>query len=72
MKSSQSLVAGLVLSALSASASVIEKRNSNSFAGTSNYYLHALHPDEQASYISALQGFGTKVVRLWGENYIFP
>lgn len=51
-----------------AASSVIEKRNSNSFAGTSNYYLHALHPDEQASYISALKDYGTKVVRLWGES----
>jgi hypothetical protein len=54
-----------------ASASVIEKRNSNSFAGTSNFYVHALHPDEQASYISALQGFETKVIRLWGKSYKF-
>jgi mannan endo-1,4-beta-mannosidase len=57
----------LVLTATLAAASVIEKRNSNSWAGSNNYYLHALHPEEQATYISDLQSYGTKVVRLWGK-----
>ncbi|TVY27169.1 putative mannan endo-1,4-beta-mannosidase F [Lachnellula hyalina] len=64
MKFSFSLVVGLGASCLSASA--IEKRNSSkSWAGSNNYYLHALHPEEQTTYIDALKGFGTKVVRLW-------
>ena len=39
---------------------------SNSWAGSNNYYLHALQPEEQAAYINGLKGFGAKVVRLWG------
>ncbi|TVY86209.1 Mannan endo-1,4-beta-mannosidase [Lachnellula willkommii] len=64
MKLSLSLIVGLGASCLSASA--IEKRNSsNSWAGSDNYYLHALSSDDQATYINALKGFGAKVVRLW-------
>lgn len=40
-------------------------RNSKSWAGSNNYYFHALHPKEQAAYINALKGYGAKVVRLW-------
>lgn len=50
------------------SSSTIEKRNSKSWAGSNNYFLHALHPEEQASYINSLKGFGAKVVRLWGKS----
>jgi mannan endo-1,4-beta-mannosidase len=71
MKSLFTLVFGSVLAVSSAYASVIQKRNSNSWAGSNNYYLHALHPAEQASYISSLKSYGTKVVRLWGENCAF-
>ncbi|TVY20786.1 Mannan endo-1,4-beta-mannosidase 1 [Lachnellula arida] len=64
MKLSLSLIVGLGASCLSASA--IEKRNSsNSWAGSDNYYLHALGSDDQTTYINALKGFGAKVVRLW-------
>ncbi|KAL2066655.1 hypothetical protein VTL71DRAFT_2727 [Oculimacula yallundae] len=65
MKCSTSLLYLLGLTASFASASTIEKRNSKSWAGSNNYYLHALHPEEQAAYIKSLKGFGTKVVRLW-------
>ncbi|KAH7370824.1 glycoside hydrolase superfamily [Rhexocercosporidium sp. MPI-PUGE-AT-0058] len=65
MKSTISLVSLLGLTASLASASAVEKRASKSWAGSNNYYLHALHPEEQASYINSLKGFGTKVVRLW-------
>ena len=68
MRLSLSLVVGLGASCLSASA--IEKRNSKSWAGSNNYYLHALHPEEQTTYINALKGFGTKVVRLWGKLFL--
>lgn len=50
-----------------ANASAIARRSSKSWAGANNYYLHALHPAEQAIYISALKSYGTKVVRLWGK-----
>jgi mannan endo-1,4-beta-mannosidase len=66
MKSVLSLVI-LGCAASCVSASVIEKRNSNSWAGSNHYYLHALHPEEQATYINALKSYGTKVVRLWDK-----
>ena len=42
---------------------------SKSFAGSNNYYLHAMLPEEQADYISSLRSDGAKVVRLWGKIY---
>jgi hypothetical protein len=39
----------------------------NSFAGTSNYYLHGLSAADQKTYISNLQSSGAKVVRLWSK-----
>ncbi|CAG8955814.1 hypothetical protein HYFRA_00011683 [Hymenoscyphus fraxineus] len=63
MKLSLSLVLGL--GGLCLNASVIERRGSTSWAGTNNYYIHGLSAEEQTSYINALKGFGTKVVRLW-------
>ncbi len=68
MKSVLSLVFALGL----ASASVVEKRNFPSCAGSNNYYLHGLHPEEQAPYINMLKSYGTKVVRLWGEYFSSP
>ncbi|KAG4440554.1 hypothetical protein IFR05_003970 [Cadophora sp. M221] len=65
MKSTLSLVSLLGLTASFANAFVVENRNSKSWAGSNNYYLHALHPEEQASYINSLKSYGTKVVRLW-------
>lgn len=64
MKLSLSLVLGL--GSLCLNASVIERRGSTSWAGTNNYYIHGLSAEEQTSYINALKGFGTKVIRLWG------
>ncbi|XMA10362.1 hypothetical protein WAI453_003153 [Rhynchosporium graminicola] len=46
-------------------ASFASASNSTSWAGSNSYYLHALHPEEQAAYIKSLKSFGTKVVRLW-------
>jgi hypothetical protein len=62
-----SIATSLGLAASCANGSVVEKRNSNSWAGSNNYYLHALHPEEQATYINALKSYNTKVVRLWGK-----
>jgi mannan endo-1,4-beta-mannosidase len=47
-------------------ATFLQARASNSFAGSNNYYLHGLLPQEQADYIQALQADGAKIVRLWG------
>ncbi|CAG8983367.1 hypothetical protein HYALB_00000534 [Hymenoscyphus albidus] len=63
MKLSLSLVLGL--GGLCLNASVIERRGSTSWAGTNNYYIHGLSAEEQTSYINALKGFETKVIRLW-------
>ena len=49
-------------------ATFLQARTSNSFAGSNNFYLHGLLPQEQADYIQALQVDGAKVVRLWGES----
>jgi len=70
MKANLSLLLGLAASC--ASASVIEKRSSNSWAGTNNYYVHGLSASDQASYISTLKSYGTKVVRLWGTSSLLP
>lgn len=67
MKVLMNLNLALSLGASLTNAAVIDKRSSNSFAGTSNYYLHALSAEDQSSYISTLKAFGTKVVRLWGR-----
>ncbi|KAH7413382.1 glycoside hydrolase superfamily [Cadophora sp. MPI-SDFR-AT-0126] len=40
-------------------------KSCSTLARSNNYYLHALHPEEQASYINSLKSFGTKVVSLW-------
>jgi len=55
---------------LAASSIISHGATSNSFAGSNSYYLHGLHPDEQATYISSLRDAGAKVVRLWGMFYI--
>lgn len=38
---------------------------SNSFAGSSLYFLPGLSASDQASYINTLAGYGAKVVRIW-------
>jgi hypothetical protein len=52
-----------------AAATFMQARTSNSFAGSNNYYLHGLLPQEQADYIEAIQADGAKVVRLWGGSH---
>ena len=42
---------------------------SNSFGGSSLFYLHALSAEDQETYIKTLSGYGAKVLRLWG---MFP
>lgn len=41
------------------------KRNSHSWAGTNNYFLHGLSDSDQTNYINSLASDGVKVVRLW-------
>ncbi|RFU73379.1 glycoside hydrolase family 5 [Trichoderma arundinaceum] len=38
---------------------------SNSFAGSSLYFLHGLSASDQAYYINTLASYGAKVVRIW-------
>jgi hypothetical protein len=57
---------------LGASASPLATRKSNSWAGTSLYYLHGLADSEQDAYLSALASDGAKVVRIWGKWPLFP
>ena len=40
--------------------------SSPSFAGSDNYFLHGVSSSEQARYISTLNTWGVKVLRLWG------
>jgi hypothetical protein len=47
---------------------ILSERTSYSFAGSNNYYLHTLLPEEQVAYIGALQADGAKVARLWGMS----
>jgi len=42
-----------------------QNTSSHSFAGSNSYYLHALLPSDQASYINSLHIAGAKVLRLW-------
>jgi mannan endo-1,4-beta-mannosidase len=65
------LLIALLLSIMSRLASaILSERISYSFAGSNNYYLHALLPAEQVAYIGALQADGAKVVRLWGMSLL--
>jgi mannan endo-1,4-beta-mannosidase len=65
------LLIALLLSITSRLASAIpSETTSYSFAGSNNYYLHALLPEEQAAYIETLQADGAKVVRLWGMSLL--
>jgi mannan endo-1,4-beta-mannosidase len=45
---------------------VLPERSSPSFAGSDNYFLHGVSSSEQARYISTLNTWGAKVLRLWG------
>lgn len=65
------LLIALLLSIMSRLASaILSERTSYSFAGSNNYYLHALLPEEQVAYIRAIQADGAKVVRLWGMSLL--
>jgi hypothetical protein len=44
----------------------LPERSSPSFAGSDNYFLHGVSSSEQARYISTLNTWGAKVLRLWG------
>jgi mannan endo-1,4-beta-mannosidase len=44
------------------------RQTSTSFAGSNEYFLHALSASEQKTYIETLAGWGAKVIRLWGEQ----
>lgn len=53
-------------------AGLVQRSNSSkSFAGSNEYFLHALPATEQRSYVETLAGWGVKVLRLWGIEY-FP
>ncbi|CAN9123364.1 unnamed protein product [Alternaria alternata] len=41
------------------------RQTSTSFAGSNEYFLHALSASEQKTYIETLAGWGAKVIRLW-------
>lgn len=43
------------------------RQSSSSFAGSNEYFLHALPVSEQKTYIETLAARGAKVLRLWGE-----
>src|SRR5271154_1860657 len=45
---------------------VLPEGSSPSFAGSDNYFLHGVSSSEQARYISTLNAWGAKVLRLWG------
>lgn len=45
-----------------------EERTTYAFAGSNNYYLHALTSQEQTAYIHELQKDGAKAVRLWSKS----
>jgi mannan endo-1,4-beta-mannosidase len=44
---------------------------STSFAGSNEYFLHALPTSEQKTYIETLAEWGGKVVRLWGNSPVY-
>lgn len=43
------------------------RQASTSFAGSNEYFLHALSASEQKEYVETLAGWGAKVLRLWGK-----
>jgi mannan endo-1,4-beta-mannosidase len=43
-----------------------------SFAGSNEYFLHALPMSEQKMYVETLAGWGVKVLRLWGKQIAAP
>lgn len=53
------------LFALPSSHEIAARANSNSWAGTNNYFLIGLSDSEQDAYIDQLASFGAKVLRLW-------
>lgn len=64
-----SIFSSLALTVAYASAHPFEERAaSKSFAGTNNYFLHALPLDDQKAYIETLSSWGVKVIRLWVTN----
>ncbi|KAI4711717.1 hypothetical protein J4E89_003159 [Alternaria sp. Ai002NY15] len=44
------------------------RQASTSFAGSNEYFLHALSASEQKEYVETLAGWGAKVLRLWATN----
>lgn len=47
---------------------VLSPRNgSSSFAGSNEYFLHALPAAERKTYVETLAGWGVKVLRIWGK-----
>lgn len=60
-----SILTAVACLAASAAATPVVKRGSNSFAGTSLYFLQGLSAEAQKSYLSALADGGIKVIRLW-------
>lgn len=44
----------------------ISRAVAKSFAGSNEYFLHALPEAEQKEYVKTLAGWGVKVLRLWG------
>jgi len=59
----------LVSTATAVAGSVVSmpRQDSSSFAGSNEYFLHALPAAEQKTYVETLAGWGVKVLRLWGE-----
>lgn len=60
------LLLGIVTVVVDSSA-LSPRNGSSSFAGSNEYFLHALSEAEQKTYVETLAGWGVKVLRLWGE-----
>ncbi|KAF2657585.1 glycoside hydrolase family 5 protein [Lophiostoma macrostomum CBS 122681] len=47
---------------------VLPRGSSKSWAGSNEYFLHALPASDQQTYVETLAGWGVKVLRLWVTN----
>ena len=63
------LATSTALVAAATTATTIQKRTSNSYGGTSNYFIQGLTSDQQDTYIGQLKNIGVKVVRVWGTYW---
>jgi mannan endo-1,4-beta-mannosidase len=55
-----------VATTVACSLEFMPRQDSRSFAGSNEYFLHALPVAQQKTYVETLAGWGVKVLRLWG------